>query len=88
MVKWSALIELHPKLMSMLSGEMRERGHSIEFLIRDLVPIPLSRAMNKQADAKIINRMIDMYSLMEINWGFGENGIVERGLFQEGFKVS
>jgi len=72
----------------MLSGEMRERGHSISHLIRNIVPIPLSRVMNKQVDANIISRMVDMYSLVEINWGFGEDGIIERGLFQEGFKVS
>jgi hypothetical protein len=74
--------------MSMLSGEMRERGHSIRHLVQNIVPIPLSRVMNKQVDANIISRMVDMYSLVEINWGFGEDGIIERGLFQEGFKVS
>jgi hypothetical protein len=72
----------------MLSGEMRERGHSIRHIVQDIVSIPLSRVMNKKADANIISRMVDMYSLVEINWGFGEDGIIERGLFQEGFKVS
>lgn len=88
MARWSVLIELHPKLMSMLSGEMMERGHAIRRLIQDIVTIPMSRAVNKQTDAKFINRTIDMYSPIEINWGFGEDGIIERGLFQEGFKVS
>jgi len=72
----------------MLSGEMRERGRAIRHLIPVRVTIPLSRAIHKHVDAKIIDMIINMYSLVGINWGFGEDGTIERGLFQEGFKAS
>lgn len=72
----------------MLSGEMEERGRAVRRLIPVRVTVPLSRDVHKQVDAKIIDRMINLYSLTAINWGFGEDGTVERGLFQEGFKVS
>lgn len=65
---------------------IRERGYTVRNFIQE-VPLSMSRILNKQVSNKTVLRMNNAFSRMEINWSFDENGIVERGLFQEGFKV-